>query len=268
MIYLKSSDEMAIIRDNGDILGRCHAEVAKAIKPGITTLELDKIAYTFISDHKAHPSFLNYQVGNKKYAYSLCISVNDVVVHGLPGDLTLKEGDIIAIDAGVYKNGFHADSAYTYGIGEVKPEVIKLLQVTKESLYLGLKQAQNGKRIGDVAYAVQSYTESFGYGVVRELVGHGVGKSLHESPEVPNYGRRGDGAKLKEGMVIAIEPMINLGKRQISVDKDGWTIRTQDRKPSAHFEHTIGISKDEPLILTTFSYIEEVIKSSTILLNI
>ena len=149
---------MAIIQDNGDILGRCHAEVAKAIKPGITTLELDKIAYTFISDHKAHPSFLNYQVGNKKYAYSLCISVNDVVVHGLPGDLTLKEGDIISIDAGVYKNGFHADSAYTYGIGEVKPEVIKLLQVTKESLYLGLKQAQNGKRVGDVAYAVQSYT--------------------------------------------------------------------------------------------------------------
>ena len=255
---------MAIIRDNGDILGRCHAEVAKAIKPGVTTLELDKIAYTFISDHKAHPSFLNYQVGNKKYAYSLCISVNDVVVHGLPGDLILKEGDIISIDAGVYKNGFHADSAYTYGIGEVKPEVIKLLQVTKESLYLGLKQAQNGKRVGDVAYAVQSYTESFGYGVVRELVGHGVGKSLHESPEVPNYGRRGDGAKLKEGMVIAIEPMINLGKRQISVDKDGWTIRTQDRKPSAHFEHSVAIRRGKADILSSFEYIEQILGSKAI----
>ena len=259
---------MAIIRDNGDILGRCHAEVAKAIKPGVTTLELDKIAYTFISDHKAHPSFLNYQVGNKKYAYSLCISVNDVVVHGLPGDLTLKEGDIISIDAGVYKNGFHADSAYTYGIGEVKPEVIKLLQVTKESLYLGLNQAQAGKRVGDVGNAVQVYTETLGYGVVRELVGHGVGKSLHESPEVPNYGRRGDGAKLKEGMVIAIEPMINLGKRQISVDKDGWTIRTIDRKASAHFEHTVGVTAAGPKALTTFAYIEEVLKTSTVLLNI
>jgi methionyl aminopeptidase len=268
MIYLKSSEEMAIIQDNGDILGRCHAEVAKAIKPGITTLELDKIAYTFISDHKAHPSFLNYQVGNKKYAYSLCISVNDVVVHGLPGDLTLKEGDIISIDAGVYKNGFHADSAYTYGIGEVKPEVIKLLQVTKESLYLGLNQDHVGKRVGDVGNAVQVYTETLGYGVVRELVGHGVGKSLHESPEVPNYGRRGDGAKLKEGMVIAIEPMINLGKRQISVDKDGWTIRTIDRKASAHFEHTVGVTAAGPKALTTFAYIEEVLKTSTVLLNI
>jgi methionyl aminopeptidase len=268
MIYLKSPEEFAIIQANGDILGRCHAEVAKALKPGVSTLELDKIAYTFISDHQAHPSFLNYQVGDKKYAFSLCISVNDVVVHGLPGALTLQEGDIISIDGGVYKNGFHADSAYTYGLGEVKPEVQKLLQVTKESLYLGLNQVQAGKRVGDVAHAVQSYTESFGYGVVRELVGHGVGKSLHESPEVPNYGRRGDGAKLKQGMVIAIEPMINLGKRQITVDKDGWTIRTQDRKASAHFEHTVGVGKDGPKILTTFSYIEEVIKTSTGLLNI
>ncbi len=259
---------MSIIEANGDILGRCHAEVAKAIKPGVSTLELDKIAFAFISDHQAHPSFLNYQVGDKKYAYSLCISVNDVVVHGLPSALVLNEGDIVSIDGGVFKNGFHADSAYTYGLGVVDPKTIKLLQVTKESLYLGLNQVLNGKRVGDVANAVQSHTESFGYGVVRELVGHGVGKSLHESPEVPNYGRKGDGAKLKEGMVIAIEPMINLGKRQISVDKDGWTIRTQDRKASAHFEHTVGVTKDGPRILTTFSYIDQVISSSSVLLKI
>ena len=259
---------MAIIQANGEILGKCHAEVAKAIKPGVSTLELDKIAYEFIKDHGAHPSFLNYQVGNKKYAYSLCISVNDVVVHGLPGDLVLQEGDIISIDAGVYKNNFHADSAYTYGIGNVDAEVQKLLQVTKESLYQGLNQAQVGKRVGDVGNAVQVYTESLGYGVVRELVGHGVGKNLHESPEVPNYGRRGDGAKLKEGMVIAIEPMINLGKRQITVDKDGWTIRTIDRKASAHFEHTVGVTAAGPKALTTFAYIEDVLKTSTVLLNI
>lgn len=268
MIYLKSPEELSIIKENGDILGRCHAEVAKAIKPGVTTLALDKIAYEFISDNHAHPSFLNYQVGSKKYAYSLCISVNDVVVHGLPGNLVLNEGDTIAIDAGVYKKGFHADSAYTYAIGEVDQKVKELLQRTKESLYLGLNQAAPGKRVGDIGFAVQSYTESFGYGVVRELVGHGVGKKLHESPEVPNYGRRGEGAKLKEGMVIAIEPMINLGKRQISVDKDGWTIRTQDRKPSAHFEHTVAVGKEGPIILTTFAPIEEVIKTSTVLLNI
>ncbi|MHA8065077.1 type I methionyl aminopeptidase [Aquirufa sp. ROCK2-A2] len=268
MIYLKSSEDLAIIKENGDILGRCHAEVAKAIRPGVTTLELDKIAYEFICDNHAHPSFLNYQVGNKKYAYSLCISVNDVVVHGLPGSLVLKEGDTIAIDAGVYKKGFHADSAYTYAIGDVDQNSKDLLQRTKESLYLGIKQAHNGKRIGDVGSAVQTYAESFGYGVVRELVGHGVGKNLHESPEVPNYGRKGDGIKLKEGMVIAIEPMINLGVRQITVDKDGWTIRTKDRKNSAHFEHTVAVGKEEAEILTTFSYIEEVIKTSTILLNI
>ncbi|MEY3956033.1 MAG: hypothetical protein RLZ73_487, partial [Bacteroidota bacterium] len=237
-------------------LGKCHAEVAKAIQPGVSTLALDKIAYEYIKDNGAHPSFLNYQVGSQKYAYSLCISVNDVVVHGLPGELILKEGDIISIDGGVYKNGYHADS------------VVQLLQRTKESLYLGLNQAAPGKRVGDIGFAVQSYTESFGYGVVRELVGHGVGKKLHESPEVPNYGRRGEGAKLKEGMVIAIEPMINLGKRQISVDKDGWTIRTQDRKPSAHFEHTVAVGKEGPIILTTFAPIEEVIKTSTVLLNI
>ena len=268
MIYLKSPEECNIIRQNGEILGKCHAEVAKAIKPGITTLELDKIALEYIKDHGAHPSFLNYKVGNKTYAYSLCISVNDVVVHGLPGKLTLKDGDIIAIDAGVYKNGFHADSAYTYAVGNVSEETQNLLIKTKESLYLGIKQAVAGKRTGDIGSAVQVFTESLGYGVVRELVGHGVGKNLHESPEVPNYGRKGDGPKLKEGMVIAIEPMINLGKKNIVMDKDGWTIRTRDGRPSAHFEHTVAVGKEQADILTTFSYIEEVLKTSTELLNI
>jgi methionyl aminopeptidase len=268
MIYLKTPEECSIIRQNGEILGKCHAEVAKAIKPGISTLDLDKIAFEFIKDNGAHPSFLNYKVGNKTYAYSLCISVNDVVVHGLPGKLVLKDGDTIAIDAGVYKNGFHADSAYTYAIGNVSAETQKLLTKTKESLYLGIKQAHSGKRTGDIGSAIQVFTESLGYGVVRELVGHGVGKNLHESPEVPNYGRKGDGPKLKEGMVIAIEPMINLGQKNIVMDKDGWTIRTRDGKPSAHFEHTVAVGKEEGEILTTFSYIEEVLKTSTELLKI
>lgn len=268
MIYIKGPEELAVIEQNGEILGLCHAEVAKAIQPGVKTLELDKLAYNFIMDHQAHPSFLNYQVGSRRYAYSLCISVNDVVVHGLPGDHVIQEGDIIAIDAGVYKNGFHADSAYTYAVGQVPEDVQALLVRTKASLYQGIEQAVDGKRVGDIGAAVQVYTEAMGYGVVRELVGHGVGKNLHESPEVPNYGRRGDGPKLKEGMVLAIEPMINLGKKQVHMDKDGWTIRTKDGKPSAHFEHTIAVGKDKARILTTFRHIESVLERSTTLMNI
>ena len=225
MIYLKTSSELEIIRTNGVILGKTHAEVAKVIKPGITTKELDKVAYEYIKDNEAHPSFLNYNVGGHKYPASLCISVNDVVVHGIPNNYELKDGDIISIDCGVYKNGFHADSAYTYAVGNVKEETLQLLRVTKESLYLGISQAVAGKRIGDIGFAIQSYCEKAGFTVVRELVGHGVGKSLHEGPEVANYGRRGDGPKLKEGMVIAIEPMINLGKRAIHQENDYWTIR-------------------------------------------
>ncbi len=268
MIYLKTQEQFDIIRENGLILGACHAEVAKIIKPGISTLELDKLAYEYISDHQAHPSFLNYQVGSRKYAFSLCISVNDVVVHGLPGGYKLKEGDIISIDGGVYKNGFHADSAYTYALNGTSKEVQDLLIKTKESLYLGIEKAIEGNRVGDIGNAIQSYTQSFGYGVVRELVGHGVGKNLHESPEVPNYGQKGNGPKLKQGMVIAIEPMINLGGQYISQDSDGWTIRTRDRKASAHFEHTIGVKKEKADILTTFVKIEEAVKNSTELLNI
>jgi len=268
MIYLKTSSELEIIRTNGVILGKTHAEVAKVIKPGITTKELDKVAYEYIKDNEAHPSFLNYNVGGHKYPASLCISVNDVVVHGIPNNYELKDGDIISIDCGVYKNGFHADSAYTYAVGNVKEETLQLLRVTKESLYLGISQAVAGKRIGDIGFAIQSYCEKAGFTVVRELVGHGVGKSLHEGPEVANYGRRGDGPKLKEGMVIAIEPMINLGKRTIHQENDYWTIRTQDHKPSAHFEHTVAVSKDQAGILTTFEYIEEVLRSNEYLAEI
>lgn len=268
MIYLKTSSELEIIRTNGVILGKTHAEVAKVIKPGITTKELDKVAYEYIKDNGAHPSFLNYNVGGHKYPASLCISVNDVVVHGIPNNYELKDGDIISIDCGVYKNSFHADSAYTYAVGNVKEETLQLLRVTKESLYLGISQTIAGKRIGDIGFAIQSYCEKAGFTVVRELVGHGVGKSLHEGPEVANYGRRGDGAKLKEGMVIAIEPMINLGKRAIHQESDYWTIRTQDRKPSAHFEHTVAVSKDQAIILTTFEYIENVLKSNEYLVEI
>lgn len=254
MIYLKSDQEIELIKISGDLLGRAHAEVAKVIRPGITTLELDKVAETFIRDNGGIPSFKGYN----KFPASLCISVNDVVVHGIPGRYELQEGDIISIDCGVQLNGFHSDSAYTYPIGEISTSTRKLLVRTKESLYLGIDKAVEGGRIGDIGYAVQSYVEHFGYSVVRELVGHGVGKSLHESPEVPNYGRRGQGPKLKEGMVLAIEPMVNFGRKGIIQERDGWTIRTADRKPSAHYEHTVAVRKGKAEILTTFKYIEEV----------
>lgn len=268
MIYLKTDEQIDIIRENGVILGKTHAEVAKIIKPGISTRELDKIAFEFIKDNSSEPSFLNYKVGSFKYPASLCISVNDVVVHGIPNDYRLKDGDIISVDAGVYKNGFHADSAYTYAVGNVAEDTLRLLRVTKESLYLGIEQAVFGKRLGDIGFGIQSYCEQAGFTIVRELVGHGVGKSLHEGPEVANYGKRGDGAKLKEGMVIAIEPMVNQGKKAIHQDNDRWTIRTQDRKPSAHFEHTIAVKKDKADILTTFEFIEAVLATSEYLVNI
>ena len=255
MLYLKSDEEINLIKLSGDLLGRTHAEVAKIIKPGVKTKELDKIAFEFINDHKAKPSFLNYN----GFPASLCISVNEVVVHGIPSNRTLIEGDIVSIDCGVYMNKFHADSAYTYEVGVVSDEVKKLLRITKESLYEGISQARAGNRVGDVASGIQTYCENNGYGVVRELVGHGVGKHLHESPEVPNFGKRGNGPKLVEGMVIAIEPMINLGGRAVSQENDGWTIRTNDKRHSAHFEHTVAIRKGSAEILTTFKYIEEVL---------
>lgn len=256
MIYYKTIDEIEAIKRNGDILGRTHAEVAKILKPGITTKELDKKAEEFIKDNGGVPSFLNYN----GFPASLCISVNEVVVHGIPGDYALKEGDIISIDCGVYKEGFHADSAYTYPIGEIDEATKKLLKVTKNSLYHGIEAMKQGNRVGDISFAVQTFAEREGFSVVRELVGHGVGKKLHEKPDVPNFGRRGRGTKLENGLVIAIEPMINQGNKSIVQERDGWTIRTKDRKPSAHFEHTVAFYNGKPEVLTTFEYIENVLE--------
>lgn len=254
-LYYKTAEEIELIRESSLLVGKTLAEVAKVIKPGITTLALDKIAYEFIHDQKAIPAFLNYN----GFPNSLCISVNAQVVHGIPGKYELKDGDVISVDCGVVKNKFFGDSAYTFAVGDVKPEVLNLLKVTKESLYKGIEMAIVGKRIGDISEAVQSHAESHGYSVVRELVGHGVGQNLHESPEVPNYGKKGTGLKLQEGLVIAIEPMINLGKKAIIQENDGWTIRTADNLPSAHFEHTIAIGKEKADILSGFQFVEEVL---------
>lgn len=255
MIYIKTEEEIEIQRESSLLVGKTLAEVAKYVAPGITTLALDAIAETFIKDHGAVPGFKGYG----GFPGSLCISVNDQVVHGIPGHQVLQEGDIVSIDCGVLKNGFYGDSAYTFAVGEISVELQQLLERTEASLYLGIEQAVVGNRTGDIGYAIQSYSEGFGYGVVRELVGHGVGKKLHEKPEVPNYGRRGSGVKLKENMTIAIEPMINLGRRGVKQEADGWTIRTIDGKPSAHFEHDVAIRKGKADILSTFSYIEEVL---------
>ncbi len=255
MIYLKSDEDIELLRESNLLVARTLAEVAKAIKPGVSTLALDKIAETFIRDHKGEPAFLNYN----GFPNSLCTSVNEQVVHGIPNNIPLKEGDIVSVDCGALLNGFYGDSAYTFEIGEVKPEVKALLEATKASLYKGIEKAVEGNRIGDIGYAVQEYCEARGYSVVREMVGHGVGRDLHEAPEVPNYGRRGNGIKLRKGMVIAIEPMINLGKRQILMEDDQWTIRTVDRKVSAHFEHTVAIGKNECDILSSFKFVEEVL---------
>jgi len=253
MIHYKTSEEVQIIKEGAQILGKAHGEVAKYIKEGVKTSFLDKIAEEYIRDNQGVPSFKGYN----GFPASLCISVNEVVVHGFPSDYVLKDGDIISVDCGVFHQGFHSDSAYTYPVGEVPPQVLSLLKATKASLYLGIEKAVSGNRIGDIGHAIQKFVEAKGYTVVRELVGHGLGRNLHESPEVPNYGKKGSGPLIKEGMVIAIEPMVNLGTRNIVQERDGWTIRTADRKPSAHYEHTVAIFEDRTEILTTHQYIEE-----------
>lgn len=253
MIHYKTFEEVQLIKESAQILGKAHGEVAKNIKEGVKTSFLDKIAEEFIRDHGGVPSFKGYN----GFPASLCISVNEVVVHGFPSDYVLKDGDIISVDCGVFHQGFHSDCAYTYPVGEVSPDVLSLLKATKDSLYLGIEKAVFGNRVGDIGHAIQKFVEAKGYTVVRELVGHGLGKNLHESPEVPNYGKRGSGPLLNEGLVIAIEPMVNLGSRNIVQERDGWTIRTADKKPSAHYEHTVAIFRDKSEILTTHQYIEE-----------
>ncbi|WP_375583833.1 type I methionyl aminopeptidase [Cyclobacterium xiamenense] len=253
MIQFKSEEEIEIIKQSAQILGKAHGEVAKYVKEGVKTAFLDKIAEEFIRDNGGVPSFKGYN----GFPSSLCISVNEVVVHGFPGQYQLKDGDIISIDCGVFHQGFHSDSAYTYPVGEVSPKVNALLKATEESLYLGIENAVFGKRVGDIGHAIQKFVEAKGYTVVRELVGHGLGRQLHEAPEVPNWGKRGSGAKLQRGMVIAIEPMVNMGTRNVVQERDGWTIRTADRRPSAHFEHTVAIFEDRTEVLTTHRYIEE-----------
>lgn len=256
MIFLKTDEEIELLRLSNLIVSKTLAEVAKIIKPGVSTAELDKVAEEFIRDNGAVPGFLGYG----GFPKSICTSVNEQVVHGIPSEkVYLKDGDIISVDCGAYINGFHGDSAYTFTVGEVKKEILDLLQTTKESLYLGIEQAVEGKRIGDIGNAIQNHCESRGYSVVREMIGHGVGRDLHESPEVPNYGRKGNGIMLKNGMTIAIEPMINMGKRQLIFEKDGWTTRTVDRKPSAHFEHSVAVRKGKADILSTFEHIEKVL---------
>ncbi len=255
MIYLKTEEEIELMRISNQMVAKTLAEVGKSIKPGISTFELDKIAEEYIRDNGGVPGFLGYE----GFPGSLCTSINENVVHGIPSKKDiLKEGDIVSLDCGVYMNGFHGDSAYTFGVGEVDSQVKDLMKTTKESLILGVEQAVEGKRLGDIGAAVQQHCESKGYSVVREMIGHGIGRDLHEAPEVPNYGRKGNGIKLKTGMVICIEPMINLGTRNIVIERDGWTCRTKDRKPSAHYEHCVAIRKGKADILSSFEYIEKI----------
>jgi len=255
--FLKTKEEIELIRQSALLLGKAHAEVAKYIEAGVQTSFLNKIAEEYIQDCGAWPSFKNYN----GFPAGLCISVNDKVVHGIPNEYSLQDGDIVSVDCGVLLNDFHSDSAYTYAIGEIDPKVRELLNVTKESLRLGIEVVEAGARVGDIGFAIQQYVSKRGLSIVRELVGHGVGKHLHEEPEVPNYGKRGQGTKLQEGMVFAIEPMINLGTRNIVQERDNWTIRTADRKPSAHFEHTVAVNNGKADVLTTFEYIEEVLNN-------
>ena len=256
MIFFKSEEEIELIKQSSLLVGKTLAEVARVIGPGIKTISLDKLAEDFIRSHGAVPGFKGYN----GFPFTLCVSVNEQVVHGFPGDRVLQEGDIVSVDCGVLMNGFFGDSAYTFPIGEVRAEVLDLMKRTKESLYLGIDMAIDGKRVGDIGFTIQNFVEEFGYSVVRDLVGHGVGRNLHEKPEIPNYGKRGTGTRLQTGMTIAIEPMINLGTKNVVQEKDGWTIRTADRMPSAHFEHTVAVRNGKAEILSSFEYIENELK--------
>lgn len=259
MNYLKTEDEINLLRNANQLVGQTLTEVAKIVKPGVTTRELDTLAEQFIRDHGAVPTFKGFpNPYGSPFPASLCTSVNEVVVHGIPNDEPLKEGDIVSVDCGALLDGFNGDSCYTFCVGEVSEEIKQLLRVTKESLYKAIDQAIVGRRIGDISYAVQSHCEQYGYGVVKEFVGHGIGREMHEDPQVPNYGRQGTGKQLKNGLCIAIEPMITLGSPEIQLMEDRWSVITRDRKPAAHFEHTIAIHHGKAEILSSFEGIEEV----------
>jgi methionyl aminopeptidase len=258
MIHYKSREEIELMRESAQIVSRTLGLMAQEIKPGVTPLYLDKLAEEYIRDQGAKPGFL----GLYGFPNTLCMSLNEAVVHGIPNNKPLQEGDIISIDCGAVKNGYYGDHAFTFEVGEVSPEVRKLLKVTRECLDLGIEQMRAGKRIGDISFAIQQHAEANGYGVVRELVGHGLGKKMHESPEVPNYGKRGRGPKLKEGLVLAIEPMINMGTRRVKQLSDGWTIITADRRPSAHFEHDVALVDGKPEVLSTFEFVDEVLSQN------
>lgn len=253
VIILKTDEEIEFMREANRLVGMTLGELSKHIRPGITTLELDRIAETFIRDHGAVPTFLGYN----GFPNSICTSVNENVVHGIPNNKPLQEGDVVSVDCGTKLRGFCGDSAYTFCVGEVGEGVRNLLRITRESLYKGIEQAKEGNRIGDISEAIQTWCEKHGYSVVRELVGHGIGREMHEAPEVPNYGRHGIGPLIKDGLCIAIEPMINMGGKKVVFEGDGWTVRTKDRKPSAHFEHTIAIRNGKADILSTFEFIQE-----------
>ncbi len=265
MIFLKTEDEIELLRQSNLLVGKTLAELAKIIKPGVTTKELDKVAEEFIRDHGAEPTFKGFPSPyGSAFPASICTSVNEQVVHGIPSDVVLRDGDIVSVDCGTYMNGFCGDSAYTFCVGDVDEKVLNLLRTTKEALYLGIQNAVQGKRLGDIGYSIQQHCEKNSYGVVREFVGHGIGKKMHEDPQVPNFGKRGTGAMLKQGMCIAIEPMITLGERQIVMERDGWTVRTRDRKVAAHFEHTVAVRSGKADILSSFQFIEEVLGDKAI----
>lgn len=255
MLYIKTNEEVELLRKSNMLVSKTLAGIASLIKPGVTTLKLDKVAETFILDNGGMPAFKGYN----GFPKTLCTSVNDEVVHGIPSDYELKDGDIVSIDCGVLMNGFYGDSAYTFAVGEIDDEVRRLLEITRASLEEGVKEAVAGNRVGDISFAVQNMAESSGYSVVRELVGHGLGTKLHEAPEVPNYGKRGTGPKMEKGLVICIEPMINMGTKETIQMRDGWTIKTADGKPSAHFEYAVAVDKGKADVLTTYKFIEEVL---------
>lgn len=252
MIHYKSAEEIELMRESAQVVSRTLGVIAEKIGPGVTPLELDKLAFEYIKDQGAEPGFL----GLYDFPNTLCTSLNEHVVHGIPNNQELREGDVLSVDCGAIKNGFYGDHAYSFAIGEVSDDVKQLLKVTKESLYLGIEQMQAGKRLGDIGYAIQQHAENHGYGVVRDLVGHGLGRVMHEDPQVPNYGRQGKGKKLKEGLVLAIEPMINMGDYRVKQLSDGWSIVSRDGKPSAHFEHDVAIVNGKPDILSTFEFVD------------